>query len=39
MKIQEDEAAAPSKTQRKQQMEELQTLGEELVALSIDRIK
>ena len=39
MKIQEDEAAAPSKTLRKQQMEELQTLGEELVALSIDRIK
>ena len=39
MKNQEDEAAAPSKTQRKQQMEELQTLGEELVALSIDRIK
>ena len=39
MKNQEDEAAAPSKTQRKQQMEELQALGEELVALSIDRIK
>ena len=39
MKNQEDEAAAPSKTQRKQQMEELQTLGEELVALSLDRIK
>ena len=39
MKIQEDEAATPSKTQRKQQMEELQMLGEELVALSIDRIK
>jgi len=39
MKIQEDETAAPSKTQRKQQMEELQTLGEELVALSTDRIK
>lgn len=39
MKNQEDEAAAPSKTQRKQQMEELQALGEELVALSFDRIK
>ena len=39
MKSQEDESVAPSKTQRKQQMEELQTLGEELVALSADRIK
>ncbi|MBS1228006.1 MAG: hypothetical protein H6R17_1283 [Proteobacteria bacterium] len=39
MKNQEDETAAPSKTQRKQQMEELQTLGEELVALSTERIK
>lgn len=39
MKNQEDELIAPSKTQRKQQMEELQTLGEELVALSIDRVK
>ena len=39
MKIQQDEPVVPSKTQRKQQMEELQTLGEELVALSIDRIK
>lgn len=39
MKSQEDEPVAPSKTQRKQQMEELQTLGEELVALSADRIK
>ena len=39
MKNQEDELIAPSKTQRKQQMEELQTLGEELVALSADRIK
>ena len=39
MKSHEDEPVAPSKTQRKQQMEELQTLGEELVALSADRIK
>ena len=39
MKIHEDEPALPSKTQRKQQMEELQTLGEELVALSSDRVK
>jgi ribosome-associated protein len=39
MKINEDESAPPSKTQRKQQMEDLQTLGEELVALSTDRIK
>lgn len=39
MKIQDDELAPPSKTQRKQQMEELQTLGEELVALSTDRVK
>ena len=35
----EDELAPPSKTQRKQQMEDLQTLGEELVALSSDRVK
>ena len=34
-----DEEAAPSKTQRKQQMEALQELGEELVALSADRVK
>lgn len=33
------EQAPPSKTQRKQAMAELQTLGEELVALSTDRIK
>ena len=39
MKIQQDEPVVPSKTQRKQQMEELQTLGEELVELSTDRIK
>jgi ribosome-associated protein len=39
MKIHDEEPAAPSKTQRKQQMEELQTLGEELVELSTDRIK
>lgn len=31
--------ATPSKTQRKQQMEALQTLGEELVALSAERIR
>lgn len=35
----EEEAAPPSKTQRKAQMEELQALGEELVALSSDRVK
>ena len=35
----EEELAPPSKTQRKQQMEELQALGEELVALSVDRAK
>jgi ribosome-associated protein len=35
----EEEQAPPSKTQRKQQMEDLQTLGEELVALSTDRVK
>ena len=35
----EEEQAPLSKTQRKQQMEELQTLGEELVALSTDRVK
>ena len=39
MKTQEDDPVAPSKTQRKQQMEELQTLGEELVELSTDRVK
>ncbi len=39
MKNQEDELPPPSKTQRKQQMEELQTLGEELVALAADRVK
>jgi len=39
MKIHDDEPAPPSKTQRKQQMEDLQTLGEELVALSTDRVK
>lgn len=35
----EEELAPPSKTQRKAQMEELQALGEELVALSVDRAK
>lgn len=39
MKNDEDETLAPSKTQRKQQMEALQALGEELVELSSDRIK
>ena len=39
MKPNDDETAVPSKTQRKQQMEALQTLGEELVALSADRVK
>ena len=35
-----DEEQLPlSKTRRKQQMEDLQTLGEELVALSSDRVK
>jgi len=35
----EEKVAPPSKTQRKQQMEDLQALGEELVALSSDRFK
>ncbi len=35
----EEEQAPLSKTQRKQQMDDLQTLGEELVELSVDRIK
>ena len=35
----EEEFTPPSKTQRKQQMEDLQSLGEELVALSSDRVK
>ena len=35
----DEDSAAPSKTQRKQQMEALQTLGEELVALSADRVR
>jgi len=35
----EEELSPPSKTQRKQQMEDLQALGEELVALSSDRVK
>ncbi len=34
-----DEASAPSKTQRKQAMADLQALGEELVELSVDRLK
>jgi ribosome-associated protein len=39
MNTSEEEDLPPSKTQRKQAMEELQTLGEELVDLSTDRIK
>jgi len=39
MKAQDEEPVLPSKTQRKAQMEELQTLGEELVALSVDRVR
>ena len=35
----EEEQLPPSKTQRKQQMDDLQSLGEELVELSSDRIK
>ena len=35
----EEEQLPPSKTQRKQAMEELQALGEALVDLSTDRIK
>ena len=35
----EEEQLPPSKTQRKQQMDDLQTLGEELVELSNDRLK
>lgn len=34
----EEDLAPPSKTQRKQQMEDLQALGEELVALSSERV-
>jgi len=39
MSIPEEETPPLSKTQRKQAMEDLQALGEELVALSADRIK
>lgn len=39
MTTHEEEQAPPSKTQRKQQMDELQALGEELVELSTDRVK
>ena len=35
----EEEQLPPSKTQRKQQMDDLQALGEELVELSSDRVK
>ena len=39
MNIPDEEQPPLSKTRRKQQMEELQALGEELVELSADRIK
>lgn len=39
MNTDDDELAPLSKTQRKQAMEDLQALGEELVALSADRVK
>ena len=39
MNTAEEEQLPLSKTQRKQAMEDLQTLGEELVELSTDRIK
>lgn len=39
MNFHEEEQAPLSKTQRKQAMEDLQTLGEELVALPSDRLK
>ena len=39
MNSHDEDSAAPSKTQRKQQMEALQTLGEELVALSAERVR
>ena len=39
MTIHEEDQAPLSKTRRKQAMEDLQTLGEELVALSSDRVK
>ena len=38
MTTHEEEQAPLSKTKRKQQMEELQSLGEDLVALSFDRV-
>jgi ribosome-associated protein len=38
MKTAEDEPVALSKTRRKQQMEDLQSLGDELVALPADRV-
>lgn len=39
MNIHEEEQVPISKTRRKRAMEELQTLGEELVALSSDRVR
>ncbi|WP_263769730.1 ribosome biogenesis factor YjgA [Propionivibrio soli] len=39
MDIHEEESAPLSKTRRKKAMDELQTLGEELVALPADRVK
>lgn len=39
MSTAEEESAPPSKTQRKRAMEELQVLGEHLVALPADRVR
>lgn len=39
MSTAEEEPAPPSKTQRKRAMEELQVLGEDLVALPADRVR
>ena len=39
MQTHDEESNAPSKTQRNQQMEALQALGEELVALSAERVR
>ncbi|MBP6070191.1 MAG: DUF615 domain-containing protein [Candidatus Accumulibacter sp.] len=39
MSTAEEESAPPSKTQRKRAMEELQVLGEDLVALPADRVR
>jgi len=39
MTIDDEEIAAPSKTKRKQEMADLQSIGEELVGLSADQVK